>query len=152
MTVSAARCSLFTRATTFRPYLDAVASDLLREARANFSRYALDRTSIVPAGDGTLYFPWLGDRALNTLVQQFRVRNIAASAEGPAIVAHHTPRDVLRPALEYCLAERPVDTLALARSVKNKVEEKWDWAVDEEILCAGYAGRRLGVPMPALLS
>jgi hypothetical protein len=37
----------------------------------------------------------------------------------------------------------PVDTIALAAKVQTKIEEKWDWVLDELTLCASYASRRL---------
>ncbi|HEV7763534.1 MAG TPA: DEAD/DEAH box helicase [Thermoanaerobaculia bacterium] len=124
-------------------YLDATASDLLHEGRENFARYALDRTSFIRAGDGALYFPWYGSLAMNTLVQQFAARGIRVSAEGPAIAVEKWSPEKLRDAVDACESERPVDTLALAANVKNKEQEKWDWALDEETLCASYASRSL---------
>jgi ATP-dependent Lhr-like helicase len=124
-------------------YLDKQAADLLREARENFARYTLDRTSYIPCADGALYFPWSGTLAMNTLVQQLAARDVAVSIEGPAIVAHGTAPAALRDAVTACEAERPVDIIALAADVKNKIEEKWDWALDEATLCASYASRKL---------
>lgn len=124
-------------------YLDAVASNLLLEGRENFARLALDRTAFIRSGDGALYFPWYGDVAMNTLVRQLAARDVDASTEGPAIVADRFSADELREAVSACEQERPVDTIALARSIENKVEEKWDWALDEETLCHSYASRRL---------
>ena len=124
-------------------YLDKQAADLLREARENFARYTLDRTNYIPCGDGSLYFPWSGTLAMNTLVQQLAARDIAVSTEGPALVAHGTTPAALRDAVTACEAECPVDTMALAANVENKLEEKWDWALDEATLCASYASRML---------
>jgi ATP-dependent Lhr-like helicase len=124
-------------------YLDKEAADLLREARENFARYTLDRTNYIVCADGALYFPWYGTLAMNTLVQQLTARGVAVSIEGPAIVAHGITPDALRHAVTICEAERPVDTIALASNVENKIEEKWDWALDESTLCASYASRKL---------
>jgi ATP-dependent Lhr-like helicase len=125
------------------PFLDAEAADLLHEGRENFIRYGLDRTNFIACGDGTFYFPWSGSRAMNTLVQQLAMRNVPASAEGPAIVAHGIKPAELRAVVAACEAEHPVDTIVLAAQVKNKIEEKWDWALDEGLLCASYASRKM---------
>ena len=69
-------------------------------------------------------------------------RGVAVSLEGPALVAERIPPEELRDAVAACEAERPVDTIALAADVENKVEEKWDWSLDEAMLCASYASRR----------
>lgn len=124
-------------------YLDAGASDLLHEGRENFARYALDRTAFLRSGDGALYFPWYGDLAMNTLMQQLAARGISVSVEGPAVVAEGMSPQALRDAVMACESERPVDTIALATEVKNKIEEKWDWCLDDATLCASYASRRL---------
>lgn len=124
-------------------YLDREAGDLLREARQNFARYALDRTSYIPCAGGALYFPWSGTLAMNTLVQQLAARDVRVSIEGPAIVAQGIDPAALRDAVRACEAERPVDTVALAAGVENKIEEKWDWALDDATLCASYASRQL---------
>lgn len=130
-------------------YLDAAAVDLLREGRENFRRYMLHRTNFIRYGDGTLYFPWYGDLAINTLVQQLAARGIDVSVEGPAIVAERTAPDVFRDIVIECERERPVDTIALAASIENKVEEKWDSYLDEATLCASLASRKL-VRAPAI--
>jgi ATP-dependent Lhr-like helicase len=124
-------------------YLDRHAAELLHEGRENFARYGLERTHVVHCGDGALYFPWYGSLAMNTLVRQLAVRGVAVSVEGPAIVAERISPAALRDVVLSCEAERPVDTIALAASVQNKVEEKWDWALDEATLAASYASRKL---------
>jgi ATP-dependent Lhr-like helicase len=124
-------------------YLDQEAAGLLLEARENFARYLLDRRNYIVCGDGSLFFPWYGTLAVNTLVQQLAARGIPVSTEGPAIVAHGIAPEALRDAVTACEAERPVDTIALAERVENKSEEKWDWALDETTLCASYASRKL---------
>jgi ATP-dependent Lhr-like helicase len=124
-------------------YLDRQAADLLHEARENFTRYTLHRTSTIPCADGAIYFPWYGSLAMNTLVQQLAARDVPVSIEGPAIVADDLDPAAFREAIAACEAERPVDTIALSANVENKHEEKWDWALDDDTLCASYASRRL---------
>ncbi|MEO8379229.1 MAG: DEAD/DEAH box helicase [Acidobacteriota bacterium] len=139
------RREMFTLYTTedVPSYLDKEAADLLYEARQNFARFTLDRTRTIVCADGALHFPWTGTLAMNTLVQQLAARGVAVSSEGPAIVAHGITPGALRDAVSACELERPVDTIALAANVKNKMEEKWDWALDEATLCASYASRTL---------
>lgn len=133
-------------------FLDATAAELLREGRENFARYLLHRTNFIRSGDGTLYFPWSGDLALNTLLQQLAVRGLAVSIEGPAIAAHRTAPEGLRDAVISCERERPIDTVALAAKVENQIEEKWDAYLDEGTLCASLASRKfVRTPATALL-
>jgi ATP-dependent Lhr-like helicase len=125
------------------PYLDQAAAELLHEGRENFARLALDRTNYIPCGDGAMYFPWCGSLAMNTLLRQLAARDVEVSVEGPAIVAERITPSELRGAIASCEAERPVDTISLAATVRNKHEEKWDWALDDATLCASYASRKL---------
>jgi ATP-dependent Lhr-like helicase len=124
-------------------YLDKVAADLLHEGRENFRRYGLDGTNFLRCGDGLLYFPWFGDVAMNTLMQQLAARGLRVSLEGPAVVAERIEPAALREAVTACERERPVDTISLAAKIENKIEEKWDWCLDESTLCVSYASRRL---------
>lgn len=124
-------------------YLDKEAAALLHEGRENFARYGLGRTNYIHCGDGALYFPWYGSRAMNTLVQQLAARGIDVSIEGPAIVADRLTPAALRETVDVCEAERPVDTIALAANVETKIEEKWDNVLDEATLSASYASRKL---------
>jgi len=131
-------------------YLDAEAADLLHEGRRNFARFALANTNFIARGDGALYFPWYGTRAMNTLAQQLAAREIKVSMEGLALVALHITPDALRDAVDACERERPIDTIALAAKVKNTLEEKWDWALDDATRFASYASRKLERnPMPS---
>jgi ATP-dependent Lhr-like helicase len=139
------------RADDIPVYLDRVAADLLNEGRENFARYELNRTNYIHCGEGALYFPWYGSLAMNTLVRQLAMRGVEVSVEGPAIVARLTPSQ-LRDAVAACEAERPVDTTALAATVRTKHEEKWDWALDEATLNASYASRRLAMFPPVGLA
>jgi hypothetical protein len=70
-------------------------------------------------------------------------RDAEVSVEGTAIVAQRVTPSELRDAVAACEAERPIDTIALAATVQNRHEEKWDWALDEATLCALYASRTL---------
>jgi len=125
------------------PFLDKQAGDLLHEGRQNFVRYALDRTNFIPCAEGSLYFPWNGSLAMNTLVRQLAARGVSVSVEGPAIISDRMHPAALQEAVSACEGERPVDINALAADVENKFEEKWDWALDEATLCASYASRML---------
>lgn len=124
-------------------YLDKAAAELLAEGRGNFVRFGLDHSNYVASGDGALFFPWVGTIAMNTVACQLAARGMRVSIEGPALVAAGHTLASLHDAIHDCEAERPIDVIALAASVANKEEEKWDWALDDNTLAASYAGRML---------
>jgi hypothetical protein len=51
--------------------------------------------------------------------------------------------DKVREVLEAFRAEGAVDPLALASTVLNKVREKWDYLLPEELLNASFASANL---------
>lgn len=124
-------------------YLDSKAANLLKEARENFYRLQLDRECVISDGKHSILFPWAGDRIMNTLTFQFLSKDIEASKEAATItVANHKPDEVR--IIAHRLAEPgPTDAVNLARTVRNKIQEKYDRYVSEDILSASYASREL---------
>lgn len=124
-------------------YLDDVAVDLFQEGRANFRRLGLDRVSIIGAGGESFLLPWAGDRVLNTIVLQLQRLGIAAEvADGIAIHAT-VPAHQLEAAVASLADQGPADGVALARHAENKEQEKYDWALPEELLDLDFAARTL---------
>jgi len=126
------------------PYLDATAGDLLTEARAHFSQYGLECRSIVPAGAETVVFTWMGDRANDTLAVWLKYLGHIAQNEGATVRVFATGEDTMA-ALRRIVSDPIPDPVALAAPVKNKIFEKYDWLLDEPLMNAEYASRKLDV-------
>jgi hypothetical protein len=72
-------------------------------------------------------------------------RDLPIDVWGPAItVRKHSTGDVIRSLRAICSDPLPVGQ-QLAATVKNKQSEKYDWVLDETLLCVDYAGRDLSV-------
>lgn len=124
-------------------YLDPVAVELFQEGRANFRRFGLDRVSIIGMGQESLLLPWAGDRVLNTIVLQLQRLGIASDvADGIAIHAY-VPADQLEEAVATLAGQGPADGVSLAHDALNKRQEKYDWALPEELLDLDFAARTL---------
>lgn len=123
-------------------FLDATARDLLLEARTNFARLGLVERSVIQAGKDAVFFCWMGDRVINTLVLQLRGNGLRVSQEDLAITAKCSV-DELTEVLTQLAAQRPADALQLAMSVADKLTEKYDRYLPEELLVADYASRYL---------
>lgn len=132
-------------------FLDARARDLLVEGRTNFTRLGLAERSILPDGKDTLLFPWAGDRVMGTLAVEMTARGLDASAEGVALRLAGSSVDRVREALRALVARGPADAKALASTVRNKVIEKYDAYLSEDLLSAGYGSRALD-PAGAVLA
>jgi len=126
------------------PYLDATARDLLTEARAHFSQHGLECRNIVPAGAETVVFTWMGDRANDTLAIWLKYLGHIAQNEGATVRVFAAEPDAMA-ALRQIASDPIPDPVALAAPVKNKLSEKYDWLLDEPLMNAEYASRKLDV-------
>jgi ATP-dependent Lhr-like helicase len=126
-------------------YLDGQARELLDEGRGVFRSAGLGESSVIESGSSTLLFPWLGDRAMNTLALALRTRDQETTRAGVAIgIMNASPGDVLDQ-LEGLADEGPFNAVALATTVPYKQVAKWDWALSEGLLNEAYGHRDLDV-------
>lgn len=127
-------------------YLDTVGRTLFEQGRQAFQEAGLDERGLVEDGQDTLAFPWCGDAVLDTLMFLLRAEGLDVEHEGVALVAFRTPARQLREALRR-IVDRPAPSGAkLAERVENKVAEKYDHFLDEQLLSRDYAARRLDIP------
>ena len=127
-------------------FLDAIAVDLLQEARSNFINYGLDETNILSNGSDTLLFPWQGSLVMNTLFVLFLANGWEVQQDAIALtITGVSSREVVRH-LRKLVKETPPDPIGLAATVRNKVNEKHDQFLTEELLCQNYAASYLDVP------
>lgn len=127
-------------------WLDPGARELLSEGRQAWRRMRLGDVPLVAWGTDAVLFPWVGDRALGTLVAALAGIGVTACVDGPALTLPKTTVDEAVAAFS-CLAELPPpDPVELARHAANRVAEKWDWVLDDDLSAAAYAARSLDVP------
>jgi len=121
-------------------YLDETAASLLAEGRSAWARAGLADETLIEV-DGKLFgFPWMGDRAVSTLLFALRATGIEAEAEaGGAVLSF--PRTVpssLQAALDRFLANTP-DAIALAEVASPGPSEKFHPPLSEELLSLDWA-------------
>lgn len=124
-------------------FLDATAARLLLEGRDNFRRYRLGERRLVESGPDTFLFLWAGDRITDTIAVQLRTRGLSVMNEGVMLQVSKIGPEQLRQRLEEIAAAGPGDPVALSRSIMNKLREKYDAFLPEELLCEDYAISRL---------
>ncbi|HEY9628308.1 MAG TPA: DEAD/DEAH box helicase [Coleofasciculaceae cyanobacterium] len=126
-------------------FLDATAKDLLQEARANFLMYGLDQSPIIEHGHQTLLFPWMGSLVTNTLFIQCLKDHLEVDQGAIALTLNDiSPTQLLRYLKKLAKADPP-DPVLLAAAVRNKITEKHDLFLSEELLCKTYAASFLDV-------
>ena len=131
-------------AETVPPYLDSTACSLLSEARLHFTQYSLATRSLIGCGAETVFFTWMGDRITDTVRLLLAHAGLIGQAEGPCIRVFAPEADT-RAALKMIASEPPPDPLLVAAEVKNKWSEKYDWALDQPLLNAEFASRKIDV-------
>jgi ATP-dependent Lhr-like helicase len=125
-------------------YLDDTARSLLAEARLYFSQCNLETRHTVDCGADSLVFTWTGDRITDTIRLMLARAGLVGHAGGPCIRVSASRAGTCA-ALKRIASEPPPDPLLLAETVQNKWSEKYDWALDPELLAAEYASRKLNV-------
>lgn len=125
------------------PFVDETGVELLEEGRTAFRRYTLGERSLLDLGGSTLWFPWTGDRAMNTLLLLLVAERVEATNEGLALrLERWSPAeayDLIDDLLERGLpsGER------LARVVETKQVEKHHVYLGDALLSADYASSHL---------
>lgn len=126
-------------------YLSVDGASLLVEARGAYVRLGLHRGSVIAEGRDSVLFLCRGDRIMSTVAVLLLQRGLAPEVTGPAISVTGTAPKALATHLR-AIVDGPVpDAEQLARVVANKHEGKYDWVLDEPLLCAEYAARSLAV-------
>ena len=126
-------------------YLDATAASMLAEGRANFARFGLAGGPILEWGHDALIFPWRGDRITSTLAAGLAATGTDVAQDGMCLTMPDTSYEEALTRLEALSVITP-DPLALAATVRNKVVDKYDDLLSEDLLNAAYAARSLDVP------
>lgn len=126
-------------------WLDEGAQALLAEGRAAFGRYGLSDTSVIPNESGVILLPWAGDRTLFTATIALHSQDIAASVEGPSIEVLKQGIEEVEAAIQHLLTSDRPQSVDLAKLLKNREIDKWDWALEESLACESAAARLLDV-------
>ena len=127
-------------------YLDTTAAELLTEGRRHFAFYGLDDRAVIDDGLESYFFPWAGDRVLYTIAAAVTAKGLEVSVAGLALAVVGADAVEIS-ALFGELARRPApDPAVLAKAVANKIVEKYDELLPDELLAAGYSARTFDCP------
>ena len=126
-------------------FLDANGRELLAEGRSTFRRLELDKHLLLPQGRHTWVFPWVGDRALNTLGLLFLSQRVEFAGYGPAILLADTSAELAQEVTRELVSLGRPDPERLAIDVRNKRTEKHHWYLSNDLLSRDYASSQLDV-------
>jgi len=128
--------------TTF-PFLDKTAASQLEEARYAYSQLELDRNTFLDNGNDVCLFSWLGDWVNDTLVLILMHHNLRATNEGVLVRVHGANLSDLLNAFARIRDAQLLSQEQLADSVQNKLKEKWDNLLTEQLLRKAFTSREL---------
>ena len=124
-------------------FLDKNAEKLLKEGRESFREAGLQSKFLVETSEGTLFFPWAGDRVLNTLQLILLKNGFSASNEGIALFVLDSDRRDLLTLFEELIENDPPHPQDLALQTERLEFRKYDRFFDDELLKIDYASRAL---------
>jgi ATP-dependent Lhr-like helicase len=125
------------------PFLDPTAMKLLDEARANYARLGLNHTWLLQMGADVEIVLWRGDAVNDTLLLMLLARGLRCMNDGVAVCVKGTSVENVRDVLDAFRREGTVAPIDLASTVLNKIREKWDFLLPEELLNASFASANL---------
>lgn len=129
------------------PGLDEAGLKFVEEGRGAYRRYSLGNRTFIQQGSTLLLFTWLGDRANEAIAAMLRRRGYRPMVVGPAIEimgAQVEEERILDIFLELAQSPAPAPE-ALLLDAFNLRNEKWDWALPEDLLMRSYASMRLDI-------
>ncbi len=127
-------------------YLDLTARTLFDEGRDAYRRLRLDEEPILGSGRDTLVFPWRGDKIMDTLSLALAGRRLTVGREGAALVVHGATPDQVWKHLDALLAEKAPSALDLAALAGDRIADKYDGYLSDDLAVRAYAARAIDVP------
>ena len=135
----------------FPPFMNPTAKEILSSARATFTEYHLGKRKVVGFGRETLLFHWCGDLQASTLRLMLSTRGLPVEPD-PSVLVVNADAETTVKALDDLLKGVPSAGKDLAATVGNKLCEKHDWILSEDLLIDEYASRNIDVTGALLMA
>ena len=119
-------------------YLDETAKVLFREGIECFNKNKLNEKNLLQAGNTLYIFPWLGDRAINTITILLRREGLLSDAYGGIIEISDCTVKLFQATLIKILAKPKPDSSVLAQDVEDTIIEKYDYLLPQELRELNY--------------
>ena len=100
---------------------------------------------ILQDGDDCLAFLWTGDRTLDTILALLQQRGVHTARHQACLLASGVRDSALISQFEAIIAAPIQDDMELASMVGNKMREKYDRYLSDDLLSQDYASRDLDV-------
>jgi ATP-dependent Lhr-like helicase len=124
-------------------FLDKTAACQLEEARYTYVQLGLNQNTFLESGKDVFVFTWLGDWVNDALVLMLMHHNFSASNEGLLVRVNGANSNDLVNAFGRIRDAAQLSPEQLADSVQNKLKEKWDNLLTEQLLRKAFVSREL---------
>lgn len=125
-------------------YLDGEAARMLRNARSANAEAGVLTSGAIEMGARTLLFHWSGDREASTLRLLLDHKGLTVDPDPEVLIVEASLLEVARVLSELLKGPIPSD-VDLANNIKNKVRDKYDWVLPEQLLNTSLARNHLDV-------
>lgn len=115
-------------------YLDKTAQTLLNEARFNFSKLNLGKSSILPYGEETLIFPWRGSAFNNALGLIFRHAGFRIEIGKLYVSVRGAEIKDFKEIIHTLASGKCPGKIELARVSANLTMGQYDWFLTDDLL------------------
>ncbi|MBD2816165.1 DEAD/DEAH box helicase [Xenorhabdus sp. Flor] len=126
-------------------FADSTARSLFNEGLHYFKVNNLESECFIQQGQNVYIFPWLGDKALNTISTLLILRGFKVGSFAGVIEVEKTTVIEVKQSLINALREGLPSEFELAESMPEKKLEKFDEFIPETLLTQGYGLRAFDV-------
>jgi len=124
-------------------FLDAKGGELLQEARKYFAAATLATRSMFVEGGTVMLATWAGDWLNDAMVVLLRGQNMDAWNQGAIVSVKASGLDPVLGALRKIANMTPSELNDALQPIRNVENEKWDWALPDDVKLSAYASLRL---------
>lgn len=124
-------------------YMDEQATKLFGEGRDTFQRLDLSGRCFLQEGNDVLLLLWEGDLVVHTVAVLLTHIGIRTNVISGVITLYNVSPSGAMDALKSLEKERLIDAVALAKTVPNKIQEKYDSYLSDELLDVEFASRAI---------
>ena len=122
-------------------FLDGSGKDLFQEGWKYFRDANLENDHVIQHGKCTYIVPWMGDKLVNTLAMMLNHAGYKTSTYAGVIEIEDVDASVIKEYLGVMVTSSVPSNTSLAKSVKNKLTEKYDYLLPESLLNLGYGAK-----------
>ncbi|ROR99938.1 ATP-dependent Lhr-like helicase [Sinobacterium caligoides] len=126
-------------------FLDSAGKGLFHEGLSFYKQKDLKNNHLIQQGSSVHVIPWMGDRIVNTLYAMLAQSGFDVDCSAGVIEVEKAQLSTVQKALKSFTSMSRTTNADLAKHVRNKIIEKYDHLLPEELLNLSYGERAFDV-------